>query len=401
MQRYENTISDHKKNITLGIYANFSAPLLPLSKPDFSPLQALSDKEKHELERRVKNRLQSFTLRYISADIVNGAKGYSKDVHGKCRCWHCGRTPIKKVEYVDFVKGQKGKVFFAGLQHCTGYWICPVCVYKISEQRVNDIYDSLMEWRSLGKTIYMLTLTFPHYKSERLKPNLEFLMKAYDSVRKHKRLRKFTTEYLRSLEIKYGVNGFHPHLHCVFVIDESDIEYFELFKELWLDQLRKHNKKVLSEYAFNIKKWDDDLDTLKDYMCKWELGDELVKSQLKKGKENTFTPFELLQMISDKKSFADSMFTKRSPSDVFLEYAIDVKGKSQLRASRNFWLVKQMKTDKEICQDDKIDEVIYRVGYETFIALGRANQIHTAISVFEQSGLQALDKFVNNFVKKI
>ena len=124
-------------------------------------------------------------------------------------------------------------------------------------------------------------------------------------------------------------------------------------------------------------------------------------SQLKKGKENTFTPFELLQMISDKKSFADSMFTKRSPSDVFLEYAIDVKGKSQLRASRNFWLVKQMKTDKEICQDDKIDEVIYRVGYETFIALGRANQIHTAISVFEQSGLQALDKFVNNFVKKI
>ena len=412
MQIYENLNTFLKPNLTfselsenedkntlLGIYAFNSANLLPLSVEEKRPLKALLLKEvenPEKLEKRIKNRLLAYTLKYISADILNTIPIYSKDEYEHCRLWHCGRTPRKFSEYIDLVRGSKGKVFFSGLQHCAGYWVCPICVYKIEEQRVNDIYDTLMEYRSNGFNINMVTLTIPHYKSESLKSNMDLLIKMFDSVRKHRDLRKYTVQFLRSLEIKYGKNGFHPHLHIVFPIEDHSEDYFKIFNNLWLEQLKKNDKKVVPEYAYHKVKWDDKLDTLKDYLCKWDIGDEVVKGMRKKGHLNNFTPFEILELIANGEMFPNSLSTTRTPTSVFKEYATDIFHKRQLQASRKFWLVKNMKSDAELCVDDKIDEIIYRIGYDKFLELGRSNKIHEVISMYEKYGVDGVDNFLIN-----
>lgn len=380
----------------LGIYANFSAIVDTVGKATNLPLSTLVDKESILTAKRVINRAKAYKLKYASAEIVNELKSYSKDVYGHCRLWHCGRTPKQKTNYVDLVKGEKGKVYFSGLQHCASCWGCPLCVYKIEEQRTNDVYDSLMEWRSLGYQVNMVTLTFPHYKEERLKTNLKFLTDSFDEVKTNRSIRKYFNAFLRSLEIKYGSNGFHPHLHIIVITKKEESKaYFDTFEQLWCDRLTKANKKVVKEYAFNHVIWDEKLDTLKDYICKWNLGDELIKGNRKNGKSTTYTPFQILELCADDKPFDSNVYTLKTPKEVFKEYMTDIKGKQGLAASRNFWLVKNLKTDKEICTDDAIDELIYQIGIDKFLLLGKTNSIHTAISVYELYGLERMINFIN------
>lgn len=386
----KNTDLHPKKEAFLGIYANFPANQCRQGFQDNSI----------QLEKRIQNRIRAYTLKAVSAEIVNTIPSYKKDKFGHCRLWHCGRTPKQKTEYVDLVMGKKGKPFFSGLQHCGNCWGCPVCVFKIEEQRVQDVYDSLLQWRLNEYTVHFGALTIPHYAHEGLKINADFLVDSFEAVRKDNSLRKYTVPCLRSFETRYGKNGHHPHLHPIFCIPPGQENYINIFGKLWCNQLRKNDKKVIAEIAFNCKKWDDDIDTLADYICKWKIGDEVVKGNRKKGKENTFTQFEILELISRGEMFPEAMSTRKTPTQVYKEYMTDIKGRQQLAASRgkqNFWLVKNIKTDAEICVDDKIDELIFRVGYQKFLALGRANKIHEVVSIFERSGLAEVEKFVAGF----
>ena len=60
------------------------------------------------------------------------------------------------------------------------------------------------------------------------------------------------------------------------------------------------------------------------YVSKWGIEHELTKGHLKKGKENSLTPFDLLQL-----SIEDEEVFFKKPSKLFQEFAISLKGSSK------------------------------------------------------------------------
>lgn len=263
-------------------------------------------------------RAERFALLAVARDILG------KDHRtGKCMA---RRLPKQSVKI--WKDKAHGKAFYSGLRTCGALWTCPHCAAKISERRRVELVEGLAAAKTMGLEVKLLTLTIPHAIGDDVKVIVNQLLGAWSRCtngRVAKKLHELLglRGFIRSFEVTYGANGFHPHLHILLFLDKpwSNSSVQNAFCPIWQNACRLAGLPIPSE-AHGCRV--DDGSKVSAYVSKWGLENEMTKSHTKRGKQGGMTPWDFLR--------ADLAGEENAPKfrGLFRAYAEAVKSKSQL-----------------------------------------------------------------------
>lgn len=303
-----------------------------------------------------------------------------------CNCLK-RRIDKEKKRTVMFNESRE-KAHWGNVQRCGSIWSCPVCAKQITEKRRTELNTLLDYWAQQDSSdIKLMTLTFSHSQSEPLKVLLKKLKHAitrFFGHRKFKDLSKICKiEYkVRSLEVTYGVNGWHPHFHILLLTkDVNDLAFYhrDSLAQLWIDSCVKSGLSSPSmTHGLDIR----DGTYAEQYIAKWGIDYEMTKGHVKRGKSSSSTPFDLLQ-----KSFDDELYFHKLPSKLFQEFVIAMKGARQLVWSRG---LKQLiglndKTDQDIVDETDNESItLIQVEKIVFDILKKYQKRHEYLQWLEQ-----------------
>lgn len=231
----------------------------------------------------------------------------------------------------------KRKAFYSNLFTCSSVWMCPICSAKISERRRVELTTAIEKHPELVPVL--ATFTLSHTRGDKLPEVLGALLAAYRQLKSGRWWADFEKRYgcvgsVRGLEVTFGVNAFHPHIHVLFFFRRG------VSLESLLGDLKARWKFVLQKQGRGAS-WDRGVDVrfanadIANYVNKygeenakagaWGIEHELVKSPVKISKRGGKSPMQLLGEFynGDKKS-----------GYRWREYALTFKGKNALVWSR-------------------------------------------------------------------
>lgn len=281
-------------------------------------------------------RFERYRLQYVargmflnegSKQVEAGVLSHKYNVHKTCKClftrYSNGVQVLQSTEHKS--------CFYGGLVICGNVWTCPVCAAKIQERRRVEVAKAFKYAYEVmhGKKVILVTFTFPHYRWQSLNDLLYMQADAYRRLRAGEPWKRIKDRcgyegLIRSLELTIGDNGWHPHTHEAWIVDEStDTEALRsVLTERWLNMCNRAGLTVNNEDAFRLHAVDiKDNAHCSDYLAKqdssrnWGADRELVKGSAKVGKG--LHPFSLLDTGREKE---------------FMEYARAMRGRPQL-----FW----------------------------------------------------------------
>lgn len=273
----------------------------------------------------------------------------------------CLRLPNNRSNVQVWKHLKTNKSFYNGLLVCGSVWNCPVCAAKISERRKSELKQAFDLHKVNGGKIAMLTTTFSHKRNDRLIDTMKKFSAATLKFRSGKKYQKIREKMgligtIRDFEITYSDrNGFHPHTHfAMFYTNDVDLEEIEkeLF-ELWRKACEKYGLTALQGIGLDLQGGE----SANEYLSKhgtWSLEQELAKSHIKKGKLESLTPFDFLRKYIETEN--------ERYIALFQEYAVALKGKTQLYWSRGL--------KKHFCIGDKSDEQLAKEKTEDADLLG-------------------------------
>jgi len=263
----------------------------------------------------------------------------------------CLRSPIRLKDSIKVVRrspvraGGDVRYGFTGTQCCGSVHGCPMCSSRIALHRENEV-RAVSDWaKKQGHLVGMLTLTHPHQKYDILSWQLEKLNGYCDDDGKRVRgalyhfrnSRAFRSLKLvgdiRKFEATHGKNGWHPHHHIMFIVDQKKVEQFNkqfndrcLFKA-WVRACEKVGLDAPSSahgMDFQFAENDTDISAYISKMGSWDMSKEMTKDQSKKSRDGD-TQWQLLRKSKDG--------CKKSGS-LFVEYVEATKGLKSLVFSR-------------------------------------------------------------------
>jgi len=279
----------------------------------------------------------------------------------------CMRLVIPIAQYVEIrrVKGDT-RAFFKNLAVCGSVWHCPICASKISEARRGELQTALNAWKG---GLLMCTYTLSHNIRMSLSKTLETLKMGYRSGKSGKAYQRFKFNYgvvgsVRSLEITYGKNGWHPHIHeLIFMTqDLPPKKRANMRGEIWshwIRALEKDGAWASMEHGIDLTVADNDI---AEYIAKyghepltpgWGAAREITKQVSKRaGGEQGETPMQLLYDYFE----GDSRKGK-----LWKEYATTLKGSNQLiwsKGLRQAVTLPDAREDEEIAEDEPAESVL-------------------------------------------
>ena len=306
-------------------------------------------------------RIHDFLLQDQSAKLL------PRERVGNCLKKRIDKDKLREVKYNESRK----KAHWANVQRCGSIWSCPVCAKQITEKRREELKKAVHTWQTRHQgAIQLLTLTFSHSKLESLKSLLERQKKAYkiflETTKVKNILKKMGVVHkVRSFEVTYGDNGWHPHFHILmfnkYIFVSADLK--KNLSELWIKACVSAGLSAPSmKHGLDLR----DGKYASQYVSKWGLEHELTKGHIKKGKENSLTPFDLLQL-----SIEDEEVFFKKPSKLFQEFAISVKGSRQLVWSRGLKQLLKIedKTDEELAEETENEAISLRTVDEYIFSL--------------------------------
>lgn len=321
------------KSETLGILTKSCATLAPQG---FASL-AVRRTAKYSLQEESKKLLPTERVRFCLRHRIDATKGI-------------------EVRYNQ----KREKAHYANVQRCGSVWTCPICAAQISEGRRQELKQGMEYWqgkngaKEAGGMVYLLTLTNPHHSGDNLMQLLEGQKKALHrlwTLRKSREMFKALGKvgHITATEVTHGVNGWHPHYHILLFFENSinTQELRDFIALCWQNCCEKSGLKVPSlQHGCDLRegKYAD------KYVSKWGLADEVTKGHIKKGKEDSLTPWDLL-----KQSEAGC----EKSGYLFQVFAAAFKGKRQLSWSKELkaLLKVDVKEDEELAQVTEKDSV--------------------------------------------
>jgi hypothetical protein len=306
-----------------------------------------------------------------------GIKKYDK-FHRTFSCNHARIGSFVEVHR----SAEHRKAFYGGLATCGSVWACPICAAKVQERRREEIAQAVDfayatevekvvdgEKVLVPKVVYapaMVTFTFPHMRVDSLRALILKQRRAFELLRAGNSMTLFAKRFgyqglIRSLEVTYGSNGWHPHTHELWFVrpmKKAQREDFLAFvKRRWEaacikaglidpdDLVKMRSFRMYScDVRFNV--------TTGDYLAKqdgsrhWGADREMANSKAKtKGQFKGSHPHDFL--LQD-----DAFLQSR-----YLEYALvmrDVRAR-QLYWSPGLhaWCDVEEKTDEEHANDQR------------------------------------------------
>lgn len=306
--------------------------------------------------------------------------------HRTCSC-----TRLRVSQTVSIVKSSTNKKsFFSGLSSCGSAATCPICAAKINERKSNELRFMANQAKAMDYKLSLLTFTTPHTASDKIEDLLPKISAALSAFWSGAWATRFKNKYgiignVRSFEVLYGANGWHPHFHLIVVSDKKlpstgRTEKGYILKEQseeWLHILNRwknvsinvglgmpnfngldiQNGDKAGEYITKFGSDEQILETDKGKAITWDMMDEVTKGMTKLGKKGSRTPWALLSDSVDS-DLSDEQ--RKEAKFLFLFYARAIKGKNMLRWSKglraDFGLGKQLTDDEIIAQEeDKAD----------------------------------------------
>jgi hypothetical protein len=243
---------------------------------------------------------------------------------------------------------------FAGVFRCASVWSCPECSPIVRADRASSLEGWASEWMQAGHGLAMATLTTRHHKHARLGPQIERTAGAWRRMLQSRWWRRFRERHgivacVRALEMTHSwSNSWHTHIHVgVFTETKVSAETAQQMQDElydhWRGQVkhaglgmptRKHG--VLVEPCRTVSGASD----LAKYLVKVQdkdnekaperaLGNELVRGDLKDGRHDGRTPFEILRRALAETAVERAAYDKaarrarRRPDDAAAQDAAD------------------------------------------------------------------------------
>jgi hypothetical protein len=281
----------------------------------------------------------------------------------------CFRRLVPKHVTVDLLYSARvQRAHYKNLMICARLWQCPVCASKITERRRAELARAT----DANPDLYpvLVTFTLQHSRKVDLSTLLHALMEASRFLKAGKRWKKFVADNglvgsVRSLEVTYGVNGWHPHLHVLQFYDRKPNEkrVTAFLKARWALALIRWKQTASYARGVDVRSASSDIaryvakyghepvDLRRPF--KWSMEHELTKAASKRARgEGGRTPTQLL---------ADYMNGDRQAGELWVEYARVFKGRRQLVWSRGLrerlGITAKEPTDKELATAE--DEAAY------------------------------------------
>lgn len=289
------------------------------------------------------------------------------------------------------------RCFYGGLAVCGSLWTCPVCAAKISEKRRSELKQALNAHKLEGGKVAMLTLTFSHSFDDKLKDIIVRFQKAVERFRSGKRYKRLMDKLgligtIRSMEITYGSNGFHPHVHILYLYRNkvSLIDFEREFFDLWYMACDANDLETKQRYGVMLQ----DGKKADGYVSKWGLEEEITKSHSKKGRKGSLTPFDFLR------KYVETEDTKYLV--LFEEYVNATKRKHQLSWSNGLkaqFLIAE-KSDEEVAQEKTENaDLLGEIDYDTWKWILRLEKRGEFLRLVEQHGYDsAYDIFYEDYL---
>jgi len=177
------------------------------------------------------------------------------------------------------------------------------------------------------RSVWMETRTVRHSKwdnLDNLKDRLKRARRWYKGHRVYKGIRAElgATGTIRALEVTHGANGWHPHEHELWFCEsaKSDSAMADAengLAELWRQACMRVGLPATNEHGLTLR----GAEYAVDYLAKWGAAEELSKSHLKKGRNGSRTPWDLLR---------DSADGDREAGRLWTHFAASFKGERQL-----------------------------------------------------------------------
>ena len=200
------------------------APTLP--RLSNSPLgsagdPALENIANNSSPNRAKRRSDLRKRRYLGRSILWQESNLK-------RVRDCGRVAVTPGGSVA-VRLRAGVAGFAGLATCGSVWADPVCNAKIMARRALEIGAAVELWQAQGGRVGFVTLTMRHRKGQSLLTLWDALSRAWGRVTSGKgwvrdRDAFGVAGWLRVVEVTYGKNGWHVHVHALAFLDSALME---------------------------------------------------------------------------------------------------------------------------------------------------------------------------------
>lgn len=285
-------------------------------------------------------------------DFPSSKLGYER----VCSClWTRFATDGVHVTY----SSERQRASYKGLVTCRSVWMCPVCNARISEFRRDELGRAVAVARDRGCVVVLATFTIPHAAGDDLGALVDQLNEAARAMRGGRPWRRLVDQFgidgptgrgndgrrlysVRSFECTYGYNGWHPHLHVLFMLAAgSDVPAFQ-------DELRHF------WYSTNGGQYQADPETgellpvdrhffehgciatssndrVADYVAKWghdprwDVQHELAKANSKRGRGGKSKHYTLADLLW---SYIDT--GNRRHGALWVEFGLAMKGRKQL-----------------------------------------------------------------------
>ena len=272
-------------------------------------------------------------MRYVLQSVARKALVKKSRIHG-CYRWRQKGKDIQVWQSKEFKTAS-----YSGLQTCGSVWDCPVCAAKIAERRRVEIITAMASHKAAGGLVFLLTLTAPHKKTDKLGDLLAMQATALKYFNQDRAVRQVFDSMgvvgsIRALEVTHGRkseynNGWHAHYHILEFagINAEGVCFDDAQRNDWAVKLYlrwahccERAGLETPSFAHGLKL--DDGNKAASYVSKWGLEDEMTKGHTKKSAQGE-TPFDFLRS-----HLADE--DDHQALKLFREFSENFKGKRQL-----------------------------------------------------------------------
>lgn len=319
------------------------------------------------------------------------------------RIQYCGYvTTANDNTPVQMCRNHKGNFFFNGVANCGGFWRCPVCALKISENKKELLSTLITAHQERGLSIGFLTLTVRHSKFDTL---LKSLNKLLDNYRRFQNTRWFKGDKItigllgqvKTLEVTWSRdNGWHPHLHLLFFYDNDKGATAMQFQKEFISRWFKFRDNNGTLSAQNQKILTRDIS---DYIAKYDITSEMTKGNLKGSKG--LTPFTALGKIA-LNDYVDE-HEKRLLYGIYSQFVEYTQGRHYVNISQSLTnlyaseIEEFNKTDDEIVNETTIEAVLLKISIPIWQKIAKNDLQPLVLNKYKENGLEGVYNLLTFF----
>lgn len=314
------------------------------------------------------------------------------------------------------------RAFFSGVQVCGSVWGCPICAAKVSERRRQEIQQTV-DWAYASRLQpVMVTLTFPHQRTDDLGDLLDKQRAALEMLREGNSWTKIKKRWgyqglIRALEMTHSErNGWHPHTHELWFVNPDvkagDVKTTVLKR--WkaacvevglLDPADGPSWRAFDVRAVDVKPWASATEYLakSDSAAHWGIDREMAKASskgTKGGKRAGRHPFGLLR-----KSLDGGKGSERA-GQLFVDYLMTVTKKRCRALFFSPGLKAKVgiedKKDREIAQESRDEaDVLGRLEAEDWRLVRSQNAQSRVLDAAEKDGWDGVILLLGELSRKL